>query len=249
MTVTRREVLKGAAATVSVLALSAKAMRTKAEDQKAGPRLKVLITGGHPGDPECGCGGVAARYAELGHEVTLLYLNRGELYCGDHPREACGAVRTQEAEKACAILKARAAFAAQTDGQAIVDVQHYAEFQKLYVAQGADVVFTQWPTDEHRDHRAMAALVLDAWMQSGRKAALYYYEVAEDTSTFAPSVYVDISAVAAVKKAACFAHASQGPEKWYPLEEAITRKHGAERGCAQAEGFVRHALSRDGILP
>ena len=44
--------------------------------------LKIMVAGGHPGDPECGCAGTIARYTELGHEVVLLYLNRGEGYCG-----------------------------------------------------------------------------------------------------------------------------------------------------------------------
>src|ERR1039457_4042023 len=42
------------------------------------PKLKVVVTGGHPGDPEYGCGGTIARYTELDHKVVLLYLNRGE---------------------------------------------------------------------------------------------------------------------------------------------------------------------------
>jgi LmbE family N-acetylglucosaminyl deacetylase len=37
----------------------------------AGPKLKVMVTGGHPGDPEYGCGGTIARYADQGHDVTL----------------------------------------------------------------------------------------------------------------------------------------------------------------------------------
>src|SRR3954470_14066578 len=40
-------------------------------------KLKVIVAGGHPGDPEYGCGGTIARYSDLGHEVVLLYLNRG----------------------------------------------------------------------------------------------------------------------------------------------------------------------------
>ena len=36
--------------------------------------LKIVIAGGHPGDPECGCGGTVARYTALGAEVVLLYL-------------------------------------------------------------------------------------------------------------------------------------------------------------------------------
>jgi N-acetylglucosamine malate deacetylase 1 len=44
--------------------------------------LKIVVTGGHPGDPECGCAGTIARYSDLGHDVVLLYLNRGEGFCG-----------------------------------------------------------------------------------------------------------------------------------------------------------------------
>src|SRR4051794_26818483 len=40
--------------------------------------LNVLCVGGHPDDPESGCAGTLARYTELGHRVTVLYLTRGE---------------------------------------------------------------------------------------------------------------------------------------------------------------------------
>ena len=75
---------------------------------RAEPALKIVFAGGHPGDPECGCAGTMARYADLGHEVVVLYLNRGEGYCGSSPLDRCAAIRTAEAQKACQILKARA---------------------------------------------------------------------------------------------------------------------------------------------
>ncbi|MBI4582827.1 MAG: PIG-L family deacetylase [Planctomycetes bacterium] len=34
--------------------------------------LKVVCVGAHPDDPESGCGGTIARYAELGHHVTVI---------------------------------------------------------------------------------------------------------------------------------------------------------------------------------
>jgi len=75
------------------------------------PSLKVVVTGGHPGDPEYGCGGTVARYADLGHEVVLLYLNKGEWTAG--PPYDPGPIRVGEARKACEILKARPVFAGQ----------------------------------------------------------------------------------------------------------------------------------------
>src|SRR4051794_18825902 len=79
-------------------------------------KLKVVVTGGHPGDPEYGCGGTIARYADLGHEVVLLYLN--ESVPAGRPRDG---IRVAEAGKACEVLKARASFAGQVDGEAVVD--------------------------------------------------------------------------------------------------------------------------------
>ncbi len=211
--------------------------------------MKIVVAGGHPGDPECGCGGTIARYTEQGHEVVLLYLNRGEGYCGGERLDKCGAIRTAEAEKACRSLKARAAFAGQYDGRAVVDAAHYKAFGKILTAEKPDIVFTQWPIDSHRDHRAVSSLTLDAWLEGGRKFALYYYEVAEDTEMFAPEEYVDISTVEARRREACFAHVSQRPEKWYPLQVEVTLLRGAQSGFGQAEGFLRHGESKRGWLP
>lgn len=193
------------------------------------PTLKIVVAGGHPGDPECGCAGTIARYTQAGHEVALLYLNRGEGYCGDAALDKCADMRTAEAGKSCGILKARGVFADQYDGRAVVDAAHYDAFAKLLVAENPDIVFTQWPIDEHRDHRAVSLLTLDAWMKGGRKFALYYYEVAEDTMSFSPTEYVDISSVESVRHAACYAHVSQQPGKWYPKQVEITRA--TREGC------------------
>lgn len=92
-------------------------------------------------------------------------------------------------------------------------------------------------------------LTLDAWWKADRSFALYYYEVAEDTTMFAPSEYVDISTVEVQRRAACFAHASQQPEKWYPKQVEITRRRGAASGSLQAEAFARHPESKRAMLP
>jgi LmbE family N-acetylglucosaminyl deacetylase len=211
--------------------------------------LKIIVAGGHPGDPECGCAGTIARYTELGHAVVLLYLNRGEGFCGGASLSRCAAIRTAEAEKACQSLKARAAFAGQYDGRAIVDDSHYEALGRMIAAERPDVVFTQWPVDRHRDHRAISMLILDAWFQSGRRFALYYYEVAEDTSMFSPAEYVDISSVESRRRAACYAHASQRPDQWYPKQVEITLARGVASGFPQAEAFLRHPESKRAMLP
>jgi len=210
---------------------------------------KILVTGGHPGDPECGCGGIIARYTQQGHAVTLLYLNRGEGFCKGADPSQCSAVRTAEAKKACEILKARPLFAGQYDGRAVVDNSHYEQFSSMLDAEKPDVIFSQWPIDQHRDHRAISMFVLDAWLRAGKRSALYFYEVADDTQMFSPGDFVDISTVDSLRRAACYAHASQQPEKWYPRQVEITRFRGVQSGFPQAEGFLRHWQSKHGPLP
>ena len=214
-------------------------------------KLKVVVTGGHPGDPEYGCGGTVARYADSGHEVTLLYLNRGEKGCPERDPSNGSAVRVAEARRACELLKARALFAGQCDGFAVVDRERYEEFRTILAAEKPDVVFAQWPVDGHRDHRAISMLAYDAWLKSGKAYGFYYYEVSngEDTLMFAPTDYVDISATEARKKAACYAHASQAPDKFYALQSQITRFRGVESGHTHAEAFVRHVQSPGNLLP
>jgi N-acetylglucosamine malate deacetylase 1 len=214
-------------------------------------KLKVVVTGGHPGDPEYGCGGTIARYTDLGHEVTLLYLNRGEKGCAGKSPEQCGTIRTAEGKKACEILKAHAVFAPQTDGEAIVSPARYDEFRELIAAQKADVLFTHWPIDAHPDHRAISSLTFNAWLRLGKKSAFYYYEVSdgEDTQMFSPTDYVDISITEARKREACYAHASQTPDRYYELQRKVTSFRGLESGRAQAEAYIRHVWSPNGLLP
>jgi LmbE family N-acetylglucosaminyl deacetylase len=185
----------------------------------------------------------------MGHDVALLYLNRGDP-SATTSRPASD-VRVKEATKACEILKARPIFADQIDAHAIVDAAHYAKFRALLAAQRPDIVFTHWPIDNHADHRAMFNLVYDAWNRLGRKFALYYYEVSngEDTMQFAPTDYVDISQAEPRKREACYAHASQRPKKFYALQSTITAMRGIESGHQHSEGYVRQIRSPEIALP
>ena len=222
-----------------------------AKNEFSPKKLRVVVTGGHPGDPEYGCGGTVCRYADEGHQVTLLYLNRGEKGCGNQTSEACSSLRVSEAQRACRILKAQPKFADQIDGAAVVSPATYVAFQRLLASESPDVVFAQWPIDNHRDHRAVSTLVYDAWLHMGKSFDLYYYEVSdgEDTLMFSPTDYVDISPVESRKRAACYAHASQSPERYYSVQSQITHSRGLESGYQQAEGFIRHVESRENLLP
>lgn len=214
-------------------------------------RLSVMVAGAHPGDPEYGCGGTILRYTQAGHRVNVLYLNRGDKGCGKTPPEECGAIRKSEAKRACGILKAQPVFAGQRDGDSIIDAAHTEEFCKLVEAEAPNVLFTHWPVDNHPDHRAAAALGFSAWQRSGKRFALYFYEVSDgdDTVMFSPTDYVDITRTEGRKRQACYAHASQAPDMFYTLQAKIAAFRGVEAGYKQAEAFARHPQSTGGLLP
>lgn len=208
-------------------------------------RLRIVVCGGHPGDPEYGCGGTIARLAALGHEVVLLYLNDGAW------KETSSAVRIAEARKACDILKARPVYANQINGHAVVDNPHYEAFRKIVETEKPDAVFTHWPIDNHPDHRAITNLMYESWKQLDRGFPLYYYEVSdgEDTVQFPPPThYVDISGFVDLKRAACYAHASQNPDFFYGIQDTVARFRGLQNGCKGAEAYVMQAGSPRDIL-
>ena len=222
---------------------------SRANSDSQPKKLKVIVAGGHPGDAEYGCGGAIARFAAQGHDVVLLHLNNGEW-----PKEKGGApanVRVAEAAKAAEILKARAVFAGQANGHAILDAAHFDDFRKIVENERPDIFLTQWPIDHHRDHRAVSALAFDAWLEMGRKFALYYYEVSdgEDTLQFSPTEYVDITETEPMKRAACYAHASQTPDRYYALQDQVALFRGIDCGYKRAEAFILQVQSPRVSLP
>src|SRR5947209_18681237 len=132
----RRELLKGTGMLAGAAATDSLASNPASAAQP-NRKFKIIVSGGHPGDPEYGCGGTVARLTALGHEVVLLYLNDGAW-------ETSAAIRTAEAKKACEILKARPVYANQANGHAIVDNVHYEAFQAIIATENPDAIFNQW---------------------------------------------------------------------------------------------------------
>lgn len=245
---TRRQILRRSSLLAAALTLPGLAAQSAAPARK----LKVVVVGGHPDDPETGCGGTIALYSDAGHDVTIVYLTRGEAGIKGATHEQAAAIRSAEAIKACTILNARPVFAGQIDGASEVTPARYDEFRTLLESEHPDIVFTHWPLDTHRDHRAAYNLVFDAWRTGGRLFDLYYFEVDQGRQThlFNPTDYVDIAATLDRKKAACFAHISQKPATdFWPLHEQMDRFRGIECGVRDAEGFIRESYNREHSIP
>jgi LmbE family N-acetylglucosaminyl deacetylase len=213
-------------------------------DAAAAP-VKVVCVGGHPDDPESGCAGTLARYAALGHAVTVVYLTRGERGIPGKSLDEAARIRTAESEAACRIIGAKPVFFGQIDGATEITRAHVDRMSRLLAAENPDVVFTHWPVDTHMDHQVASLLTIRAWMGLAGPT-LHFYEVNSGSQTegFQPNTYVDISALVEKKKAALFAHVSQdGQGIWREHHEIIAQWRGREAGVAAAEAFVH--LTRD----
>jgi LmbE family N-acetylglucosaminyl deacetylase len=226
---------------------AARAQGAGGSQRERGRALAVVCVGGHPDDPESGCGGTLAAYAAAGHRVTIVYLTRGERGIPGRSLDEAARIRTAEAEEACRILGATPRFAGQIDGATEVTPSEIQRMTTLMRGLAPDVVFTQWPLDSHPDHQAACLLALRAWYALEQAFPIHFFEVnaGEQTIGFRPTAYVDISATRETKKRALFAHHSQDGEAIYrDYHEPMESFRGREVGTAAAEAFIqldRHA--------
>lgn len=238
----RRQFVKSSVIGLSGLSLVPALATAKSRSPKdAQNKLNILCLGAHPGDPEFGCGGTMTKYSKAGNTVVFLYLTRGEAYDDKQSHEVSAALRTKEAEASCKILNAKPLFAGQIDGDTVLNKQSNEAIAKMILDQKPDIVFTQWPLDSHPDHQVTGLLALTAWIRANRKFHLYFYEVntGSETMSFTPTDYVDITDVRELKKAAMFAHATQGPKEIYDdYFKTLEEFRGLEAGVKAAEAFI-----------
>jgi LmbE family N-acetylglucosaminyl deacetylase len=248
---TRRAFLGQSAAVVGPAAFSGLLPLSSTRAEPSAARLSIVCVGGHPDDPESGCGGTLARYAAAGHAVTIVYLTRGERGIEGKPLADAARIRTAESEAACRILGATPRYFGQIDGATELTHAHVDAMTKLVAAEKPDLILAHWPIDTHMDHQVASLLAIRAWM-SVKSADLFFYEVnaGSQTEGFKPDTYVDISAVVEQKKRALFAHVSQDGEGiWREHHEIMAAWRGREIGVTAAEGFVHHPRGGSSRLP
>ncbi len=236
----------------SALAFSSGNVFAKENNIVSKDKLKIVCVGAHPDDCEVGCGGTIALFSDLGHDIVFVYMTRGEAGIKGKSHEEAAMIRTEEAIKACEILKVRPVFAGQIDGNVEFTKETRLKLLNILQEEKPDLVFTLWPIDTHPDHTVCSILVQDVWRKMEHKFALYFFEVTTgmQSQNFRPTDYVDITPVIEKKKSAVFSHISQrGEEKYGTLWEPIEKFRGNESGCRNAEAFIHHSRSPKIMLP
>lgn len=245
--ISRRAIIKtiGLTASASLFELSAMSHNLN-EGITAKNRLKIVVVGAHPDDPETMCGGTMALFTNTDHEVVSAYLTRGETGIKGLSNDETAKIRTAESINACQILNTRPEFIGQINGSCEITEIRYKEMHQFLKKEDPDVVITHWPIDTHRDHRICSNLVFDAWLHLDHKFNLYYGEVMTgiQSQIFLPTEYVNISSVIKQKHDACYCHKSQNIEDEYPTcHGRMEIFRGMEFSCEFAEAFVKHAQS------
>ena len=240
MPITRRSFARNA-----VTAFTAVSLGPLTSKKSSPAKMKVVCVGGHPDDPETGCGGTLAKLAAAGNDITVIYLTSGEAGIEGVSHHDAATIRTKEARNACEILKAKPVFAGQIDGDTVVNNEWIKKLHDLISLEKPDIVFTHWPIDSHKDHQAASLLTIQSWMRSGKSFELYFFEVCSGSQTtgFRPDTYIDISVTQAQKRKSVYCHTSQQPDEIYKSSgcnhEMMEKFRGIEINVAAAEAFVR----------
>jgi len=192
--------------------------------------VRVLAVGAHPDDIELGCGGSLLRHAQGGHDVTMLVMTTGE-------RGPQGIVsRVREQERAAGIIGARLVWGHFHDGTIPAGQDSVSVVDAVVRDIRPDIVYVHAPHDTHQDHVATS----QAATAAARRVARTLYYQSPSTTSFDPTVFIDIEQTLEGKLDALRAHWSQVTQCQFVdvgASEAGCRYWGSRARVSFAEPF------------
>jgi len=124
--------------------------------------LKLLVLGAHPDDCEFHCGGLAAIYRSLGHEVKFVSVTNGESGHHEMTGPTLTARRRHEAAAAAKTIGATAEVWDFPDGRLQPTLEVRYQIIREIRTFKPDLLITHRNNDYHPDHRAVGDAVRDA---------------------------------------------------------------------------------------
>lgn len=194
----------------------------------AGPRLNIIAFGAHPDDCDSRAGGVAAKYAALGHRVRFVSVTNGDAGHQTQGGGALAARRRAEAIEAGLRIGIEYVVLDNHDGELLPTLQVREQIIRQMREWDADLVLAPRPNDYHPDHRYTGILVQDAaYMVTVPNIApdtpalrknpvfMYFQDGFQKPAPFSPDIAVSIDDVIDKKLDMLDAHVSQMYE-WLP---------------------------------
>jgi len=190
--------------------------------------LRILVFGAHPDDCDAKAGGIAIKYAALGHQVRFVSVTNGD--AGHHE---IGGVelahrRRAEAEAAGVVAGIEYHVMDNHDGELVPSLENRKTIIRMIRSYTPSLILCPRPNDYHPDHRYTSLLVQDsAYMVtvpnvctdtpplSRNPVIAYLSDNFQKPNPFSPDVVVDIDDVVERKLDMLHCHVSQMYE-WLP---------------------------------
>jgi LmbE family N-acetylglucosaminyl deacetylase len=195
--------------------------------------LHIIAFGAHPDDCDIGAGGLAAKYAALGHKVKFVSLTNGD---AGHQSMGGGQLamrRRAEAQEAGRRIGIEYEVLENHDGRLLPTLDVREQVIREIRQWKADIVIAPRPNDYHPDHRYTGVLVQDAAYMvivpnlvtdtpalQKNPVFLSYHDHFMRPQPFRPDIVVDIDDVYQKKIDMLDAHTSQMYE-WLPWTRGI----------------------------
>lgn len=219
---------------------------------------RVMVIAAHPDDPEFGCAGTIAKWAQAGRKVTYVLLTSGDKGSRDpnlKPGELA-ALREEEQRAAARELGVeQVIFLRYPDGLLENNLELRRHLTNIIRQHRPHILLTIDPWRHyqlHPDHRAAGQAALDA-VYAAREPRLFPEQlVAEMEPWRVREVYLfwtndadyweDITDYIEKRLAALARHASQVGENWEQVAARVRKsasEAGTKAGCVYAEAFKR----------
>lgn len=124
--------------------------------------VHVIAFGAHPDDCDLGAGGLAAKYAALGHKVKFVSLTNGDAGHQSLHGEELAKRRYAEAQEAARRIGIEYEVLDNHDGKLLPTLDVREQIIREIRQWGAHIVLAPRPNDYHPDHRYTGILVQDA---------------------------------------------------------------------------------------
>jgi LmbE family N-acetylglucosaminyl deacetylase len=125
-------------------------------------KLRIIVFGAHPDDPEYRSAGVAMKWAQQGHHVKLVATTNGDIGHWDIAGGPLALRRKKEVAEVARRLGVVNEVLDIHDGELEPTLENRRAVTRLIKQWNADIVITNRPNDYHPDHRYTSVLVQDA---------------------------------------------------------------------------------------
>jgi len=125
-------------------------------------KLRIIVFGAHPDDPEYRAAGVAMKWAKQGHHVKLVATTNGDIGHWDSAGGPLALRRKKEVAEVARRLGVVNEVLDNHDGELEPTLENRRTVTRLIKQWNADIVITNRPNDYHPDHRYTSVLVQDS---------------------------------------------------------------------------------------